>query len=43
VALNDPQGRPRVRLSVSASGEPLIEILDGEGKAIDRLPRSSIR
>jgi hypothetical protein len=42
VALNDPQGRPRVRLSVSGAGEPLVEILDAEGKAIDRLPRSSM-
>jgi hypothetical protein len=34
LVLSDPQGRPRLRLSVSERGEPLIELLDDAGRAL---------
>ena len=32
--LNDAKGRPRLRIAVSASGEPVIEMLDENGKSV---------
>lgn len=32
--LNDAKGRPRLRLAVSAAGQPVIEMLDETGKAV---------
>jgi hypothetical protein len=34
LALNDPQGRPRLVLAVSPQGEPSIELLDEAGKSV---------
>lgn len=34
LALNDPQGRPRLVLAVSPQGEPSIELLDDAGKTV---------
>jgi hypothetical protein len=34
LALNDPQGRPRLVLSVSAQGEPSIALLDETGRTV---------
>lgn len=34
LALNDPQGRPRLVLSVSPQGEPSITLLDDAGKTV---------
>jgi hypothetical protein len=34
LALNDPQGRPRLVLAVSPQGEPSIELLDEAGKTV---------
>jgi hypothetical protein len=34
LALNDPQGRPRLMLAVSPKGEPSIELLDDAGKTV---------
>jgi hypothetical protein len=39
VILSDAQGRPRLRLAVSASGEPKLEFLDGNGKVTSSLPK----
>jgi hypothetical protein len=37
LALNDPQGRPRLVLSVSPQGEPSIALLDEAGKTVRTL------
>jgi hypothetical protein len=34
LALNDPQGRPRLVLAVPPMGEPSIELLDDAGKMV---------
>jgi len=34
LVLNDPQGRPRLRLAVSVHGEPAIELLDDAGRVV---------
>jgi hypothetical protein len=34
LVLNDPQGRPRLALSVSPTGEPSIELLDETGRPV---------
>lgn len=36
--LNDAQGKPRLRLRVSAEGEARIEFLDADGKVVERWP-----
>ena len=38
LVLNDPQGRPRLRLKVSDHGEPAIELLDETGRTVRSLP-----
>lgn len=38
VALSDAAGKPRLKLTVDAVGNPRIEFLDGQGKVISRLP-----
>ena len=38
VALSDSDGRPRLTLTVDASGNPRIEFLDDAGKVIARIP-----
>jgi len=40
VVLNDPQGRPRLRLRVSEQGEPSIELLDEAGHAVRTIDAS---
>jgi hypothetical protein len=35
--LRDPQGRPRIRLAVTAAGEPRIEMLDATGSVVRSL------
>jgi hypothetical protein len=37
--ISDVQGRPRIRLGVDREGQAALEILDGNGKVVDRLPR----
>jgi len=37
IVLSDPQGRPRLQLRVDVSGEPLIKMLDEQGKATYRI------
>jgi hypothetical protein len=37
VVLSDPQGRPRLQLRVEPSGEPLLEMLDDQGKVTYRI------
>ena len=39
IALADTTGKPRLRLSVDASGAPRIEFLDAEGKVVHTLPQ----
>lgn len=39
LTLSDPQGRPRLRLRVDATGAPAVEFLDESGQVTDRLPR----
>ena len=41
VALADPQGNPRLRLVVDASGDPRVEFLDASGSVIRTLGGSS--
>lgn len=38
VVLSDAQGKPRLRLTVDAAGNPRIEFLDEAGKVIARIP-----
>jgi hypothetical protein len=40
VILRDTQGRARIRMTVDASGNPVLAFLDEHGKVIDRLPGS---
>lgn len=37
--LNDGEGRPRLRLSVTSEGEAVVEVLDANGEVVDSLPR----
>jgi len=39
VSLADANGKPRLTLTVDASGNPRIEFLDENGKVTDRIPR----
>jgi hypothetical protein len=39
VVLSDPKGRPRLRLTVDASGTPKVEFLDENGKVTHQLPQ----
>jgi hypothetical protein len=41
VSLSDASGRPRLTLTVDASGNPRIEFLDENGKIIERIPEGS--
>jgi hypothetical protein len=41
VSLADAAGRPRLTLTVDASGNPRIEFLDENGKIVDRMPKGS--
>jgi hypothetical protein len=38
VALSDADGKPRLKLTVDANGNPRIEFLDDTGKVTQRLP-----
>jgi hypothetical protein len=38
VALSDAAGKPRLKLTVDADGDPRIEFLDDQGKVVSRLP-----
>jgi hypothetical protein len=40
VNLSDPQGRPRLRMSVDSLGRPSLEFLDETGRVISRLPEA---
>ena len=40
VNLSDPQGRPRLRMSVDSLGRPALEFLDETGRVISRLPEA---
>jgi hypothetical protein len=40
INLSDPDGKPRLRLKVDASGEPSLEFLDADGKVIARFPEA---
>jgi hypothetical protein len=40
VALSDANGRPRLKLTVDADGNPRIEFLDEQGQVTSRLPAS---
>ena len=42
VVLSDPEGRPRVRLRVDPSGEPVFEMLDEQGKATYRITQKGV-
>lgn len=37
VVLNDPEGNPRIRLFVDSAGEAGVEMLDPEGRVVERL------
>ncbi len=37
--LKDPQGRDRIVLKVDAKGDPVVQVLDAEGKVISQLPQ----
>jgi hypothetical protein len=39
VSLADAAGKPRLTLTVDASGNPRIEFLDANGKIVDRIPK----
>jgi hypothetical protein len=39
VRLGDPKGRPRLKLSVDATGAPKLEFLDEPGKVSYSLPQ----
>ena len=41
VLLADANGKPRLTLTVDASGNPRIEFLDENGKIVERLPQGS--
>ena len=41
VSLADAAGKPRLTLTVDASGNPRIEFLDANGKIVDRIPKGS--
>jgi hypothetical protein len=41
VSLADAAGKPRLTLTVDASGNPRIEFLDENGKIVDRIPKGS--
>jgi hypothetical protein len=41
VSLADANGKPRLTLTVDASGNPRIEFLDENGKIVERLPQGS--
>ena len=41
VVLSDADGRPRLRLTVDATGNPRIEFLDEAGKVVTRIPGGS--
>ena len=38
IALSDANGKPRITLTVDATGNPRIELLDADGKVVSRLP-----
>jgi len=42
VVLSDPQGRPRLQLRVDSSGEPLLEMLDEQGKPTYRITQRGV-
>jgi hypothetical protein len=37
----DANGKPRLTLTVDATGSPRIEFLDENGKIVDRMPQGS--
>jgi len=39
VALADADGKPRLTLTVDATGNPRIEFLDASGKVVSRIPQ----
>ena len=41
ISLADANGKPRLTLTVDATGSPRIEFLDENGKIVDRMPRGS--
>jgi hypothetical protein len=41
VSLADANGKPRLTLTVDATGSPRIEFLDENGKIVDRMPQGS--
>jgi hypothetical protein len=41
VSLADANGKPRLTLTVDATGSPRIEFLDENGKIVDRIPQGS--
>jgi hypothetical protein len=41
VSLADANGKPRLTLTVDATGRPRIELLDENGKIVDRMPQGS--
>jgi hypothetical protein len=41
VSLSDAAGRPRLRLTVDAAGNPRIEFLDEAGKVLTKIPQDS--
>ncbi|GAA0924555.1 hypothetical protein GCM10009560_25350 [Nonomuraea longicatena] len=38
LALNDSQGRPRIRLAIDGDDNPSIEVLNAQGQVVSRLP-----
>lgn len=38
VMLSDPQGRPRIKMSVDSLGTPSLQFLDADGHVIEQLP-----
>jgi ABC-type amino acid transport substrate-binding protein len=41
VSLADADGKPRLNITVDATGNPRIEFLDAEGKVVARIPEKS--
>jgi hypothetical protein len=41
ISLADANGKPRLTLTVDATGSPRIEFLDENGKIVDRMPQGS--